>query len=122
MKKMLLTMLMLIAMTVVVSANSAYSDGNYTFNSFSINEAKIQQLYVKPQIHTQGVEAVVVNCREWITLRGEPSVYSEDMGHIPLGAYVTYYGPANSEFCIIGYNGMLGYAMSYYIHRTGIEY
>ena len=102
---------MLLAVAIIFVSNQA--------------EAKeiFQPLYIKPVVNVQGGQAQVVNCREWITLRGEPSTSGESLARIPLGAYVTRYQDVpGTDFCIVRYNGILGYALKYYIRSTGIEY
>ena len=90
-----------------------------TFN----NEIKFQKLYTKPVVNVQGGQAVVVNCEEWITLRGEPSIYGEDLAHIPPGAYVVRYQDVpGTDFCIVRYEEILGYVLKQYIRSTGVEY
>lgn len=59
--------------------------------------------------------AQVVNCQEWITLRSEPSTSAASLARIPLGAYVTYLGPAGNGFYYIEYNGRRGYGLQQYL-------
>ncbi|MBR5913545.1 MAG: SH3 domain-containing protein [Selenomonadaceae bacterium] len=80
------------------------------------------EAYVKPVVNVQGGQAQVVNCEEWITLRGEPSVEGESLAQIPLGAYVIrYQNVPGTDFCVVKYNGILGYALTYYLRSTGVE-
>lgn len=59
---------------------------------------------------------VVVNCREWITLRSYPSTEADTVTRIPLGEWVwidrDYY---NNGFYRAEYNGMHGYVLAAYI-------
>ena len=57
----------------------------------------------------------VVNCRESITLRRDPSVYSPELAQIPLGQAVSYLGDAGNGFYKINYDGLIGYALSQYL-------
>lgn len=40
------------------------------------------------QAEARNVDAVVVNCNEWITLRSRPSVYGDSLARIPLGTRI----------------------------------
>lgn len=56
----------------------------------------------------------VVNCRESITLRAEPSVYAREIAQIPLGqavGFIEEYG----DFYKINYDGLIGYALAQYL-------
>lgn len=57
----------------------------------------------------------VVNCRESITLRAEPSVYSRELAQIPLGQAVGFIENVNADFCKINYDGIVGYALREYL-------
>ena len=60
----------------------------------------------------------VVNCNEWISLRREPSVYSERICKIPLGARVTVHwgkGDFYKVYYYDGYTGHEGYVLKQYI-------
>lgn len=57
----------------------------------------------------------VVNCRESITLRRDPSVYSPELAQIPLGQAVSYLGDAGNGFYKINYDGLIGYALAQYL-------
>ena len=57
----------------------------------------------------------VVNCRESITLRADPSVYAPELAQIPLGQAVSYLGDAGNGFYKINYDGLIGYALSQYL-------
>lgn len=61
------------------------------------------------------IEAQVVNCNEWITLRKTPSTSAESLARIPLGAYVKYISNADNGFYCIEYNGQVGYALQSYL-------
>jgi hypothetical protein len=57
----------------------------------------------------------VVNCRESITLRTQPSVYASEICQMPLGSAVDYLGYAENGFYYVQYNGMTGYALASYL-------
>ncbi len=57
----------------------------------------------------------VVNCRESITLRSDPSVYAPELAQIPLGQAVSYLGDAGNGFYKINYDGLIGYALAQYL-------
>lgn len=59
---------------------------------------------------------VVVNCREWITLRSYPSTEAESLAQIPLGDWVWIHrGYYNNGFYSAEYEGMQGYVLAAYI-------
>lgn len=58
--------------------------------------------------------ATVVNCRESITLRETPSVYSRELAQIPLGARVRYISEGN-EFYEVEYRGIVGFVLKTYL-------
>ena len=69
--------------------------------------------------------ATVVNCNEWISLRREPSVYSDRIYKIPLGTVVKiyrgageHYGSPYNGFYQTYYNGAWGWCLQEYI-RVG---
>jgi len=57
----------------------------------------------------------VVNCRESITLRAEPSVYARELAQIPLGQAVGFIANVGNGFCKINYDGLVGYALAEYL-------
>ena len=99
----------------------SHAHENYSAVSFSAENA-IQLAYEHPgnRRRSQAMWAVVVNCREWITLRNEPSVYGDDLAHIPLGAQVMIYdAPPQNGFYPAKYNGILGWVLKDYVRITG---
>lgn len=59
---------------------------------------------------------VVVNCREWITLRSYPSTEADTVTRIPLGEWVWINrGYYHDGFYSAEYNGMQGYVLAAYI-------
>ena len=56
----------------------------------------------------------VVNCRESITLRAEPSVYARELAQIPLGQAVGFIEEVG-DFYKINYDGLVGYALATYL-------
>jgi uncharacterized protein YgiM (DUF1202 family) len=66
---------------------------------------------------------IVVNCRESITLRQDPSVYSPEITQIPLGQAVGFIEDVGNGFYKINYDGLTGYALAQYLspqnQRTG---
>lgn len=57
----------------------------------------------------------VVNCRESITLREDPSVYSPEMAQIPLGEPVRFIEDVGNGFYKVNYEGLTGYALAEYL-------
>lgn len=59
---------------------------------------------------------LVVNCREWITLRSYPSTQAEALARIPLGEWVWINGGRERNgFYSAEYEGMRGYVLAAYI-------
>ena len=69
--------------------------------------------YLSPQKSAR--TATVVNCRESITLRENPSVDAYELMQIPLGARVRFLGGETNEFYQIEYRGVVGYALKMYL-------
>ena len=69
--------------------------------------------YLSPQKAAR--TATVVNCRESITLRENPSVDAAELMQIPLGARVRFLGGETNEFYQIEYRGVVGYALKTYL-------
>ena len=57
----------------------------------------------------------VANCDEWITLREQDDVYSDELFKIPLNAKVLYLADGDNDFTKVQYNGIIGYVMSKYV-------
>jgi len=67
----------------------------------------------------------VVNCNEWISLRYAPSVYSERLAKIPLGAIVTVFDCAGygiDGFYPVEYRGMKGYCLREYLQYVRTDW
>ena len=58
--------------------------------------------------------AVVVDCREWISLRSYPSTEAPRITTIPLGDWVWISGSAGGGFLRAEYEGMQGYVLAAY--------
>lgn len=59
---------------------------------------------------------MVVNCREWITLRSYPSTEATSLARIPLGEWVWIHrGYYHDGFLSAEYNGQRGYVLDAYI-------
>ena len=111
----------LVFATIFSSCIVSHAQENYSSVTSSA-ENSIQLAYEHPGHYSrsQAMWAVVVNCREWITLRSEASVYSEDLAHIPLGAQVMIYdAPPQNGFYPAKYNGILGWVLKDYIRIKG---
>lgn len=57
----------------------------------------------------------VADCDEWITLREQDDVYSDELFKIPLNAKVLYLADGDNDFTKVKYNGIVGYVMSKYV-------
>jgi len=65
---------------------------------------------------TEAYWGLVVNCREWISLRSYRSTEAPRITRIPLGEWVWIYsGSYSNGFLEAEYNGMHGYVLDAYI-------
>lgn len=64
----------------------------------------------------------VIRCREWVTLREQPSTSARALTTIPLDQSVTYIGPAGSGFAYVGYQGFSGYVLEQYLGLARTPY
>ena len=115
MKKIIIAACM--AMTLTTPITSVHAS---KVNEVSIAKVQVQQLYYKPSKYDQAYWGVVVNCREWISLRSEPYTSASRLARIPLGARVAIFDAAPyNGFYVVEYNGIIGYALAEYIRSTG---
>lgn len=56
-----------------------------------------------------------MECQSYISLRESPSVKSDRLAKIPLGAYVTSFGSSGDGMEYVCYNGQYGYVLSKYL-------
>lgn len=63
----------------------------------------------------------VVNCREYVTLRADPSTSAAAMTQIPLGASVLAYG-GEGDFMRVEYEGLRGYVLSEYLDYSPMSF
>lgn len=68
----------------------------------------------EPQTYI-GMYARVINCRESITLRSQPSTTAAEICQIPLGEVVYCVSWSNDEFYQVVYDGYEGYALTEYL-------
>ncbi|MBQ6298504.1 MAG: SH3 domain-containing protein [Selenomonadaceae bacterium] len=78
-----------------------------------IGYALAEYLAPSQESYTRG--ATVVNCRQSITLRENPSTSAYELAQIPLGARVRYLGVETNSFYKVQYRGMVGYVLKTYI-------
>ena len=70
--------------------------------------------YMEPQVADRTM--YVVNCRQSITLRSEPSTKAAEILQIPLGAPVLrLYWKYHPDFYLVNYNGFTGFALKSYL-------
>lgn len=123
--KKILSVMFLAAAIIFVGANNHAAAQSTEFVSpevLRVDEFTMHQVYSKPWTipRAQVMTGVVVNCREWITLRDEPSVYGADLAHMPLGAQLLVYdGYQHNGFYAVKFNGINGFALVEYIRITG---
>lgn len=71
--------------------------------------------YLSPDRNSSARFAVVVNCRQSITLREEASTQAYELAQIPLGARVKYLGVETNSFYKVEYRGLVGYVLKTYL-------
>ena len=69
--------------------------------------------YLSPTSPFRG--ATVVNCRQSITLRAEPTTYARELIQIPLNARVKYLGVETDSFYKVEYKGLVGFVLKTYL-------
>lgn len=62
-----------------------------------------------------GEEFEVVKCKEYITLREEPSKKADELDRVPLGDHVVMIGYAENDFAYVNYKGQDGYVLTEYL-------
>ena len=64
----------------------------------------------------------IVNCEEWVTLRSAPSVSSEALAKVPLGAKVIQLEYSKNHFTKVNWEGQEGYILSGYISESSTAF
>ncbi len=68
------------------------------------------------RLHSTDAETLtVVNCRESVTLRKEPSTSAEALANVPLGSQVRYLFDVAGEFLKVAYDNETGYILTEYL-------
>lgn len=62
-----------------------------------------------------GDEAVVENCKEYITLREADNGQADELAHVPLGEQVIYLNPARNGFARVEYGDVQGFVDAAYL-------
>ena len=88
-------------------------DGNFCKVNYDGLIGYVVSTYLAPESPFR--DATVVNCRQSITLREEPTTYAYELTQIPLGARVKYLGVETNSFYKVQYRGMVGFVLKTYI-------
>lgn len=88
-------------------------DGNFCKVNYDGLIGYVVSTYLSPELPFR--DATVVNCRQSITLREEPTTYAYELTQIPLGARVKYLGVETNSFYKVQYRGMIGFVLKTYI-------
>lgn len=88
-------------------------DGNFCKVNYDGLIGYVVSTYLSPESPFR--DATVVNCRQSITLREEPTTYAYELTQIPLGARVKYLGVETNSFYKVQYRGMIGFVLKTYI-------
>ena len=104
--------------TILCGGSISYAHENHSSDK-SFSECAVEHPGSRSGFK-QAYCAVVINCKESITLRSEPSAYSEELAQIPLGAQLTIYDALPEDgFLPAEYNGTLGWVLKEYIRIVG---
>ena len=99
-KKFFSVMLLAVAILLIPSQTQAYSD---SWEAVRLRGGPTYQ-------------CVVVKCKEWISLRAEPSVYSQRLEKIPLGTKIEVYDAGSENgFVAANYAGRFGFVLEEYL-------
>lgn len=88
-------------------------DGNFSKINYDGLVGYVITYYISPTSPFR--DATVVNCRQSITLRANPSTYAREITQIPLGARVKYLGVESDSFYKVQYRGMVGFVLKTYL-------
>ena len=113
MKKLLAVILALMC------ASAALAEGWIFFNAPETTEPEATEPETEAGL-TFPVDAEVVNCRQCVSLRSEPSAQAALLGQVPVGEVVQVYSNAayrggDRWFVDAGYNGLRGYICIEYL-------
>ena len=102
---------MVLAMTTAVfAAPAAQSNIDYEFVPLAYDS------YDSTDFRGKADYYVIVNCRQWVTLRSRPSVYGDDLAHIPLGTKVLVSDvQSRNGFLPVQYGSLKGYVLEKYL-------
>lgn len=84
--------------------------------------AAVLLLLLASAASAEGMPMKVVNCKEWVSLRGWASTEAERLGKVPLGDEVELLGigaeevdEVNGEFCFVRWQDQRGYVLAKYL-------
>lgn len=70
--------------------------------------------YYEPQVYT-GIKCQIVNCKQSVTLRTSITAQDKEICQIPLGTIIDYIEEGSNGYCLVNYNGMMGYVKYEYL-------
>lgn len=70
--------------------------------------------YYEPQVYS-GIKCQIVNCRQSVTLRTSITAQDKEICQIPLGTVIDYIDEGANGYCLVNYNGMMGYVNQDYL-------
>ena len=103
--------------------------GNFVFCEYKGKKGYISTKYLRDADYSQAAPAPLVtkeypalpsvmevyNCKEWVSLRREPSSASLQLAKVPLGGLVSSCQQVNDQFVSCQYNGTPGYVAIQYL-------
>lgn len=90
-------------------------DGDFLKVSYEDKTGYVHGKYLEKVEEIASVMMKVVNCKECVTLRKEPSRAAEALENIPLGAVVQCFNGWTGEFTNVQYQGKDGYILTIYL-------
>lgn len=70
--------------------------------------------YYEPQVYT-GIKCQIVNCKQSVTLRTSITAQDKEICQIPLGTIIDYIEEGANGYCLVNYNGIMGYVKQDYL-------
>ena len=70
--------------------------------------------YYEPQVYT-GIKCQIVNCKQSVTLRTSITAQDKEICQIPLGTIIDYIEEGTNGYCLVNYNGIMGYVKYEYL-------
>ena len=77
-----------------------------------------QKAVANAMTEATGLEMIVVNCNDWVSLREKASASAARLAKVPLGAKVENCVQYNADFVYCSYRGLYGYIQAQYLSES----